>query len=195
MLVPSASCCTPVDPDADPYGVQLVDGDVADVWSLGITLLGCRVGVHPWDAARPTDPRYQVWANTWASLACGHGGGRDISTRTAVALGRALVAWCGVAVGEVERGWSLDLLDLVARMLDPEPATRLGMAEVVAHRWMGGLCETEVEVEVEVVGGAMGAGDAVVQGVSCVGCCSPSAVSAPQACLGVVEGSAVARCV
>ena len=42
MLASCSSCHTPV--DLDDEGVEPVDCDKADVWSLAITILGCRLG-------------------------------------------------------------------------------------------------------------------------------------------------------
>ena len=212
MLAPCASCLTPI--DLDDTGSELVDTGMADVWSLAITLLGCRLGVHPWDAARATDPRYQVWAATWTHLRRAPSGtsaadtatrteagvapvgGRDLPVHTATALGRALVVWCGVPEGDVAGSWSPALLGLVARMLDPEPATRLTLDEVLRHPWMvegvGACAEAGVELE---AGGKEGGGDSASSAaVSCSGACSPGAVSAPESCLGML-GRADVGCV
>ena len=104
----------------------------------------------------------QVWAATWSDLQRkGFPGGCSLSTRTATALGRALLSWCGVTPGALDADWSPALLDLLARMLDPCPLTRISMADVHRHDWIAragcedaegaaaGLVEEEGEEEKE----------------------------------------------
>ena len=138
----------------------------------------------------------QVWAATWSNLQRkGLPGGCSLSPRTATALGRALLSWCGVTPGALDADWSPALLDLLARMLDPCPLTRISMADVHRHDWIArvgcedaegaaaGLVEEEEEEQEREVEAACGGAEGG-RG-RCEGSCSPRAVSVPDGCLGV----------
>lgn len=200
----------------DPMsGAVLLDAAKADVWSLAVTLLSCRLGVHPWASTSTSEPCFKVrgnvdgepttcpmaflvaveftllhgdsddntddmcaahtcstllvalfttvtgvrrasnkkikvhcrlhhdfpqaWASAWEEVRReGHAGASTLPGPRAVALGRALVTWCGCSAEAVATQWSPDLLDLLARMLDPSPATRPDMEEVLRHPWLAG---------------------------------------------------------
>ena len=117
-----------------------IAADKADVWALGVTMFATIIGFFPWLAARHSDAVYAAWSAAWPAapqcvVASGSGGaaagadardgGSGMPFREAAQLMRA---GCGRVATEA-------LLDLLVRMLDPNPVTRIPMTDVAVHPW------------------------------------------------------------
>jgi serine/threonine protein kinase len=139
-----------------------VRGDKADVWALGITLFGCVLRCFPWTVAHVNDQTYRWWLRMWSQamdVACVHESRAEVSEDGARALAR-LVMGLPRPPDTVGALPSEACLDLLVRMLDPRPATRIPMSEVVRHPWLAEWPpwvpeEAEAETEAESKAGAV----------------------------------------
>ena len=83
---------------------------LCDMWALGIILFISLTGVPPVDVAMDSDERYRM-------VAAGH-------------LREMVIQW-GMEMSD-------EVLDLIQRILRPDPAQRLTISQILAHPWMLG---------------------------------------------------------
>ena len=123
-------------------GGSAAHGPAVDWWALGAVLFECVAGVPPFAADAPEG----VFANILAQSIHwpyeeeeggeeGGGGGDDTPATPTSSSGRAPARTIAL---------SRECVDLITRLLDPDPATRLGAgpdgaAAVRAHPWFAGL--------------------------------------------------------
>ena len=136
----------------------------ADVWCLAVTIVASVMGTFPWDSATPSSAPYAAWSEAWATVRrarCATPSSpcppsRAISPEVdgcddhATAMSATLVPGPAPApltaedisyLGTVlttggSQPLSAACIDLVVRMLDPDPDTRVGLAEVAQHPWL-----------------------------------------------------------
>jgi serine/threonine protein kinase len=102
------------------------DPAASDVWSLGVSIVSVTSGYLPWETAHHSDHNYRKWSEAVAE--CESEGCVPLTT-------------CGVMMfgGEWYKSFSLDLVDLVCRMLHPTAEKRPTLAEIASHRWFSAL--------------------------------------------------------
>lgn len=99
--------------------------DKADVWSLGVTLFVLCTGRFPWRAAAATDPDYSLWVAFQ-------------SDATIILPVGAVRAWNRVFGKPMTRRGvplSLQFMDLIWHMLDPNPSRRVNLRTVANDPW------------------------------------------------------------
>ena len=128
--------------DPAHHAPATIDGDKADVWATGITMVTCTLGYFPWACAHTTDPAFLHWCTSWSTTLAqrarlGVSPSAPLHPTEACALFTILHRCCG---GELEvasdRGSVSPLLaHLLVAMLDPRPDFRPSMRDVAAHPW------------------------------------------------------------
>jgi serine/threonine protein kinase len=111
--------------DATSNSLNAYDAELADVWSLGVSLYVTVTGFFPWKIAHESDKRYAAWVSAFQS----HFGTAGTSEKFASACQRIL----GVSNSQRGTALSMEFFDLVRRMLHPDPAKRLSMKAVEGH--------------------------------------------------------------
>lgn len=100
-------------------GLAGYDPRLADSWSLGIMLVVLVCGYFMWRQASPEDRRYSAWARSY-------GDGQDVAR-----------LWAKLFAGRVctQRGTplSLDFINIMRRLLHPNPDERLSAYEASHH--------------------------------------------------------------
>ena len=126
--------------DPAHHAQATIDGDKADVWATGITMVTCILGYFPWACAHTTDPAFLHWCTSWSTTLAqrarlGVSPSAQLHPTEARALFTILHRCCG---GEAvsDRGSVSPLLaHLLVAMLDPRPDSRPSMRDVAAHPW------------------------------------------------------------
>lgn len=105
---------------------QPYQGEVVDLFAVGIILFIIKAGSPPFRKASPQDPHYKL-------LACN----------------RADLFWQSHEKNYANEFFSAEFKDLITSMLQLMPTDRLSMADVVAHPWMKNSFATDIEVKEE----------------------------------------------
>ena len=161
LRVAVSSCLPTASPilSLEQLSATRAQAEAADVWALGVTLFACRFGHFPWDiASERLDTGYTSWCTSvsWpivhdarrrvrigfpgpacATSTSSSATQSDLESRLLAAkrhLGCTLMMLVGYTAGS-HCDVSAALVDLLVGMLDPEPSTRLTMAEVESHSW------------------------------------------------------------
>ena len=124
------------------------------MWSLGVTLAVRALGAPLWASAVSGDDGYRLWRSAWLALDSDVQQGVKGEQERVVQLGALLLRLAGKEEGpqaECDSGvrgaraddWLL-AVDLLVRMLAPDPRQRMSMHEVTQHRWLTTSCDVQL---------------------------------------------------
>jgi serine/threonine protein kinase len=120
LILPEKICGKPLYLAPEQWDGTPFDGVAIDLWAMGTMLLVMLTGCDPWAVAQPSDAWYNfivVQGQLEEALRLKHGGG-------------------GFGLGH--RTLSASVVDLLQKILQPDPRDRPSLYEVQHHPWVQG---------------------------------------------------------
>jgi serine/threonine protein kinase len=121
LILPEKICGKPLYLAPEQWDGIPFDGVAIDIWAMGTMLLVMLTGCDPWAVARPSDAWYNfivVQGQLEEALRVKHGGGGG--------------------AGSGHRTLSASAVDLLQKILQPDPRDRPSLYEVQHHPWVHG---------------------------------------------------------
>lgn len=115
-----------VAPEAEVVFDDGFDPEKADVWSLGVTLFVLVTGYFPWKLASGEDKRYNAWRASYYEPSDGRG--TPVGERVWRRIYGKIQTQKGTAL-------STDFIDLIRRLLHPDPEKRPSLKAVEGHAY------------------------------------------------------------